>query len=38
MYLRKEDLVKANDDLRKFIKDATPKSGQPAKYEVKKGY
>lgn len=35
MYLRKEDLVKANDDIRKFIKDSTPKAGQPAKYEVK---
>jgi carboxypeptidase C (cathepsin A) len=35
MYLRKEDLVKANDDIRKFIKESTPKPGQPAKYEVK---
>lgn len=36
MYLRKEDLVKANDDLRTFIKSATPKAGQPAKYEAGK--
>jgi Carboxypeptidase C (cathepsin A) len=35
MYLRKEDLAKANDDLRKFIKDALPKPGEPAKYEIK---
>ena len=32
MYLRKEDLVKANDNLRKFIKNAIPKPGTPAKY------
>jgi carboxypeptidase C (cathepsin A) len=36
MYLRKEDLVKANDDLRKFIKESLPKPGQPAKYEATK--
>lgn len=35
MYLRKEDLAKANDDLRKFIKDALPKPGEPAMYEIK---
>ncbi|NDK56229.1 S10 family peptidase [Pontibacter fetidus] len=32
MYLRKEDLVKSNDDLREFIKKSLPKAGQPAKY------
>ena len=32
MYLRKQDLSSANDDLREFIKNATPKAGQPAKY------
>lgn len=33
MYLRKEDLKQANDDLREFIKNSLPKKGQPAKYE-----
>ena len=33
MYLRKEDLKQANDDLREFIKNSLPKQGQPAKYE-----
>jgi carboxypeptidase C (cathepsin A) len=32
MYLRNEDLIKANDDLREFIIKSTPKPGQPAKY------
>jgi carboxypeptidase C (cathepsin A) len=32
MYLRQEDLVSANDDLREFIRKTTPKPGQPAKY------
>ncbi|SFD78089.1 S10 family peptidase [Spirosoma endophyticum] len=32
MYLRQEDLVSANDDLRDFIKKSTPKPNQPAKY------
>ena len=32
MYLRKDDLSKANDNLRKFIKNAIPKAGTPAKY------
>ena len=32
MYLRQEDLVKSNDDLRDFIKKSTPKPTQPAKY------
>jgi carboxypeptidase C (cathepsin A) len=32
MYLRKDDLVTANENLRKFIKEATPAKGQPAKY------
>ena len=32
MYLRKEDLQKANDDLRDFIKSALPGVNQPAKY------
>jgi|TARA_B100001094_G_scaffold44943_1_gene39864 carboxypeptidase C (cathepsin A) len=31
MYLRKEDLIKANDDLRDFIKKTTT-NGKPAKY------
>ena len=31
MYLRKEDLIKANDDLREFIKTTTT-NGKPAKY------
>ena len=31
MYLRQEDLVKANDDLREFIKNTDTK-GKPAKY------
>jgi len=31
MYLRKEDLIKANDDLRDFIKKTTT-YGKPAKY------
>ena len=32
MYLRREDLIKANDDIRDFIKQSTPAAGQPAKY------
>jgi len=32
MYLRHEDLQKANNDIRQFIKDTTPKLGEPAKY------
>lgn len=32
MYLRKEDLGSATDNLRTFIHDALPKAGQPAKY------
>lgn len=32
MYLRKEDLQKANDDIREFIKKTTS-NGKPAKYE-----
>jgi carboxypeptidase C (cathepsin A) len=32
MYLRKEDLEKGNEDIRQFIKQSTPKPGQPAKY------
>lgn len=32
MYLRKEDLAKANDNLRKFITASVPKPGKPAKY------
>jgi len=32
MYLRKEDLIKANDDIRDFIKQSTPAAGQSAKY------
>ncbi len=32
MYLRAEDLKKANDDIREFIKLSTPAPGTPAKY------
>jgi carboxypeptidase C (cathepsin A) len=32
MYLRKEDLQKANEDLRIFIQKSTPKPGTPAAY------
>jgi carboxypeptidase C (cathepsin A) len=32
MYLRKEDLAVATDQLREFIRNSTPKPGQPAKY------
>lgn len=32
MYLRAEDLKKANDDIREFIKLSTPTPGTPAKY------
>ncbi|WP_138430702.1 S10 family peptidase [Fodinibius saliphilus] len=32
MYLRKEDLESANDDIRTFIKQSIPKDGVPAKY------
>ena len=32
MYLRREDLKKANEELRDFIKKSIPKSGEPAKY------
>lgn len=32
MYLRKEDLQTANEDIREFIKKSTPKPNQPAKY------
>lgn len=32
MYLRKEDLEKANEDLRKFIQLSTPAPGTPAKF------
>ncbi|MEM6295849.1 MAG: carboxypeptidase, partial [Myxococcota bacterium] len=32
MYLRREDLKTANDDIRAFIKDSTPREKQPAKY------
>lgn len=34
MYLRNEDLIKANDDLRDFIKKSTPAKGQAAKYSL----
>ena len=33
MYLRHADLKKSNDDLREFIKAATPATGQPAIYK-----
>ncbi|HEY4935956.1 MAG TPA: hypothetical protein VII44_05220 [Puia sp.] len=32
MYLRKQDLSTANDQLRDFIKASIPKPGEPAKY------
>ena len=32
MYLRKEDLEKANQDIREFIQKSLPDSGTPAKY------
>jgi carboxypeptidase C (cathepsin A) len=32
MYLRAADLQQANDDLREFIRSATPRDGQPARY------
>lgn len=32
MYLRKDDLTKATDNLRKFILESIPAKGQPAKY------
>ncbi|GLU44852.1 S10 family peptidase [Allomuricauda sp. NBRC 101325] len=32
MYLRSEDLIKSNDDLREFIKDAIPSDGAAAEY------
>jgi carboxypeptidase C (cathepsin A) len=32
MYLRKEDLIKGNEDLRIFIQKSLPKPGVPAKY------
>jgi len=32
MYLRREDLQTANEDIREFIKQSLPKPGEPAKY------
>ncbi|TDB65893.1 S10 family peptidase [Arundinibacter roseus] len=32
MYLRQEDLISANEDIRKFVQKALPKPGQPIKY------
>jgi hypothetical protein len=32
MYLRKQDLETANEDIRSFIKQSLPKTGEPAKY------
>jgi carboxypeptidase C (cathepsin A) len=32
MYLRYEDLINANEDIRQFIKESLQKPGQPAKY------
>jgi carboxypeptidase C (cathepsin A) len=34
IYIRKEMLVKANDDVRSFIMNAIPEEGQPVKYDV----
>lgn len=33
MYLRSEDLITANDDIKKLIKESTPAEGQPAQYK-----
>ncbi len=33
MYLRHDDLATANEDIREFILESTPKKGEPAKYE-----
>lgn len=33
MYLRKEDLATANENLRTFIRESVPAKGQPARYE-----
>lgn len=32
MYLRQQDLKTANDDIRQFILESTPRKGEPAKY------
>lgn len=32
MYLRQEDLINANEDIRQFLKESSLKPGQPAKY------
>jgi hypothetical protein len=32
MYLRRDDLKQSNQDLREFIKNSTPKKGEPAMY------
>ena len=32
MYLRKEDIVTANEQLRDFIRKSIPKAGEAAKY------
>jgi len=32
MYLRKQDLETANEDIRQFIKESTPKDGEAARY------
>jgi hypothetical protein len=32
MYLRKEDLKNANDDIREFISNSLPKDNAPIKY------
>ncbi|MCC9135696.1 S10 family peptidase [Pontibacter silvestris] len=34
MYLRQEDLVTANEDIRAFIRKTLPKANQPAKYQL----
>jgi carboxypeptidase C (cathepsin A) len=33
MYLRREDMQQANDDLREFFQKTLPKEGQPAQYK-----
>lgn len=35
MYLRKEDLEQANEDIRNFIAESLPEEGEAAKYEIR---
>ncbi|WP_461532391.1 S10 family peptidase [Sinomicrobium sp.] len=38
MYLRKEDLKTANEDIRNFIKKSLPEKGAPAQYKLQEGH